>query len=203
MAVCDGFRLAGPFSGKGAGQEEYHRIDPGRRRVRDMKFEAHLKIRAPAQHGDRPDAAHGYALSANGAGTAEDGDRNARLRRMIETQIIPRLMIQAKSDPAVSALLNAARVAASLMMEDRETSLARIAEMRELGSEEETIWVRMLDPAVDRLIKLLREQFAGVHIFDGEVEEPVKDTPASPNEWSARAAKNKARRGARDESGSN
>ncbi|WP_148213068.1 hypothetical protein [Methylocella silvestris] len=165
-----------------------------------MKFEAHLKIRAPAQRGDRSAAAHGYALSSNGAGTGEDGDRNARLRRMIETQIIPRLMIQGKSDPAVSALLSAARVAASLMMEDGETSLARIAEMRELGSEEETIWVRMLDPAVDRLIKLLREHFAeGVHICDGEVEEPVKDTPASPNEWSARAAKNKARRGARDE----
>jgi MerR family transcriptional regulator, light-induced transcriptional regulator len=112
----------------------------------------------------------GFPVPAGNEASDHAEDRNARLRMMIECEIIPSLMMAHGErfcvNPLISALIDVADFTALVMTEDEAAVLSHIDELRRRGLTVDMICVELLAPTVNRLSRLLNEQFVYVSHVD-------------------------------------
>ena len=126
------------------------------------QIEAGRKAASPAHFG--------FPVPAGKEASDHAEDRNARLRMMIECEIIPSLMMahgeRFRVNPLISALIDVADFTALVMTEDEAAVLSHIDELRRRGLTVDMICVELLAPTVNRLSRLLNEQFVYVSHVD-------------------------------------
>lgn len=137
-----------------------------------LKSEFASKIQMAADRQSSPSPRSGFDGAASAPCEPPDA-RNARLWRLIECDIIPRLMMvhslgDAPKDSETAALSDVRDFTALVMTEDETAVLSHVDELRARGVSAEMICIELLAPTVIRLSTLLDEHFLyGSHIRTG------------------------------------